>query len=381
MAPLTNNQQDIFFPPITAYTQDPVTSGWSVKISSLAIHVRKDSATEATPPEPAIKPSRRLSQLPKARPQIGISPKKQVLVQKQRTLSDGQWWLGLSGPRAQVVAARHAKSDREIPRAGRRETRSSIATSNGSDHRNNMSDSIDETALIQFSSPSSTESDGSSPQKKTRNYSSDNTASPTTPYTAEGGSVWGYDCNSSLIDGSLATPYDSKISPQQRLNRMIRKGDRDTLPADLEDGGFTAYELSLGITHAYSLLQDQVIRRAQVKVQLLEVGWQPGENEWVEEWHALRFKGVRDLVAEDGFCAWATEDAQQAIHTLVQKRLAVAKGIEELWEKLREQRKWHERHEQVAVAAKPEGEYLKGWVDCLTMAVAVGLVYVGFLLD
>ena len=322
------------FPQRAAYMQNPSTAAWNIATLP-TMPIKSTDPAVTTPQDSPITMPQQMTILPKTRTEVGngISLQAQETEQRPRAVSDGEWWLTLAPPEAKKKKKKlnnHANGGAHRPGTLGLASSAPPKTSTGRQTMARRGKATNGKTTKQTSFASSTEDDVSPLKGHKRDYSSDAVTSPTTAYSGEDSSMSDHTYQSSLFNGSLATAYSSKLSPQQCLNRIIRKADVETLATDLDQGDFTQQELSAGIKHAYSLLQDQIILRAQVKVQLQEAGWQPEAEESFEECHAFRFKDVRDLVPDTVLQTWAPEDSKQAIQALIMKRLSVVKETEAL---------------------------------------------------
>lgn len=333
-------------PQSTGYLQDPSTSTWNIAVATGFPAQQIQVATASPQSSPVDSPQQEI-RLPKARVKLSDDgfPQSSDSSSRQRAVSDGEWWLTLAPPEAKKMKKLRDQLDGGTPRPGGLGVAGSAPSKISAGRKTTAAkhEVMKSKPAVNTAFASSIEQDISPLKAHKREYSTDTV---TTAYTGEDSSSSDHTYESSLFNGSFATVYTSKLSRQQSLHRLIRKAELATLVTDLDQGLFTQEELSLGIKHAYSLLQDQVVFRGQVKTLLQEAGWQPGAEEWLEECHALRFKDVRDLVPDTLFKAWSRQNANRAIRALVLKRLVVTKEIESLRGALRVIPGLQEEHER-----------------------------------
>lgn len=334
MPPLLPEADQHHAPPQSiGYLQDPSTSTWNIAVVTGSPAQQIQVAATSPQSSPVDSPQQEI-RLPKARVELSDDNflRSSDSSSRQRAMSDGEWWLTLAPPEANKMKKLRDQLDGGTPRPGGLGVAASAPPKISAGRKTTAAkhEVMKSKPAVNTAFASSIEQDISPLKAHKREYSTDTVTTATTAYTGDDSSSSDHTYESSLFNGSLATVYTSNLSRQQSIHRLIRKAELATLATDLDQGFFTQEELSLGIKHAYSLLQDQVVLRGQVKTLLQEAGWQPGAEEWLEECHALRFKDVRDLVPDTLFKAWPRQDANRAIRTLVLKRLVVTKETESL---------------------------------------------------
>lgn len=366
------------FPQSTAFLQEPSTAIWSSAITPTTTDPRIASTATSSRGSP-VTPPQQLPRIPRLRPLADDGASKTLRAggtsEQPREISAAEWWLTLTPSEPKDEEKPGAYGDSEAMKSSKHgvDADSSPQLKEGRKSKPDGNGTTNGKPVVHSSSTSYTEEDISPLKGHRREYSSDAIDSPTTAATAEDSLMSDHTSEPSVFNGSMSMPFSCKLTPQQNLARIIRRADLGTLATDLDEGCFTQHEFSTGIKHAYSLLQDQIILRGQVKIQLQEAGWQPDADDWVEECHAIRFKDVRDLVSGTLFESWSPEDARPAIQALVSKRLTVAQETQSLRDALRAIPGLCEERERAAASRKM-------WSEGLATLASLAMLGTGFVL-